>query len=133
MVMSIAGTLGGLYVLKHLLGTPDIVIVIFSLLFKIASTAVVVLATKGWHMYLASGIGFIGSLYGSMCRSLISKMVDKSEIGKIFAVTTALEAVSTLGAAPIYTYIYTNTYETFPSAFGLVTLIALILNVIIAL
>lgn len=133
MVMSIIGSLCGLYILKHLIGASDIAIIIISLSFKIASTAVVILATKGWHMYLASGIGFVGGLNDSMCRSLISEMVDKNEIAKIFAITTALESLATLFSAPIYTFIYTNTFETFPGAFSIVSLVVLVVCVMMAL
>jgi hypothetical protein len=44
-----------------------------------------------------------------------------------------LEAFWTLAAAPIYTQIYTSTYLTFTSAFNLVTVNVLILNVILSL
>jgi PCFT/HCP family folate transporter-like MFS transporter 1/3 len=133
MTISIFGTLSGLFVLKHLLKVPDIIIIVVSLGSKIAATVVITLATLWWHLYFASMIGFIGSLYGSMCRSMISQSVERHEIGKIFAVTTALEAVSTLIAAPFYTFIYTKTYKNFASAFNLITIAILTINVILSL
>jgi PCFT/HCP family folate transporter-like MFS transporter 1/3 len=133
MVLSVFGTLSGLFILKRLLNLTDILIIMISFFSKICSTFIITFATVGWHLYVASGVGFIGNLYGSFCRGMISKTVDKDEVGKIFAVSTTLEAFWTLAAAPIYTQIYTSTYLTFTSAFNLVTVNVLILNVILSL
>jgi PCFT/HCP family folate transporter-like MFS transporter 1/3 len=133
MALTVFGTLSGLFVMKRLLNLADMTIIIISFFSKIFATFIITFASVGWHLYLASGVGFLGNLYGSFCRGVFSKTVDKEEVGKIFTVTTTLEAFWTLAAAPIYTVIYTHTYLTFTSAFNLLTVAVLILNVTLAL
>lgn len=42
-------------------------------------------------------------------------------LGKIFALTTSMEMVSPLGAAPLYTAVYKATVETYPGAFNFIS------------
>ena len=50
------------------------------------------LATKGWMMYYASALTLLGGLGHTPLRSLMSKMVEPDEYGKIFTFTSVTGA-----------------------------------------
>jgi hypothetical protein len=84
-------------------------------------------------LYVASAIALFKLISGPMLRSIMSVIVSKSEISKIYSFTTSIEAIAGLGAAPLYTQVYSSTLTTFPSAFNLITATAFTLAVILAL
>lgn len=56
-----------------------------------------------------------------MCRSMMSTVVAKNEIGKVYSFASSFEAVSGLVAQPLYTYIYSETFTFFAGSFFLIT------------
>lgn len=56
-----------------------------------------------------------------MCRAYLSSLVPSCEIGKIYSMTTSMEALAPIGAAPIYTFIYNYTIDTYPGAFNFIS------------
>jgi len=71
-------------------------------------------------------------LISPMCRSLIASIIPSNEIGKVFSITSSFEAVSSLIASPLYTYIYTKTFITFAGAFYLLTGGIFVINMLLA-
>lgn len=53
-----------------------------------------------------------------MCRAYLACLVPSCEIGKIYSMTTSMESLAPIGAAPIYTFIYNYTIDTYPGAFN---------------
>jgi len=51
---------------------------------------------------------------------MLSKCVNKSDLGKIYSLLGSLEAAVPLLAAPLFTVVYNSTLETFPGAVFLV-------------
>lgn len=106
---------------------------IIGLISSVFSTLVRAFASEPWHLYLSICVGFIAGIFSPMMRSVITKTVPSSEIGKVFSITSSFETISVLGAAPLYTYIYTSTYKEFPGAFNLITAIIYGLALLIGL
>ena len=50
-------------------------------------------------------------------------MVVKSELGKIFSMVASLEAAVPLFAAPLFTFVYNHTLDSFPGAVFLVQVV----------
>lgn len=84
-------------------------------------------------MYAISGVCLFKALLTPMCRSLIASVIARSEIGKIFSITTAFEAASIMIASPVYTFVYTKTFHVFPGAFNIISTISAIVNLSLAL
>ena len=63
-------------------------------------------------MFVGSVSGFISAFSSIVIRSMLSKCVSKAELGKIFSLLASLEAAVPLFAAPLFTFVYTNTLET---------------------
>ena len=59
-------------------------------------------------------MGLLGSQPSLIIRSLISKLVDNSDLGKVYAVLGSLENVIPLAFSPILTYTYNNTLDVYP-------------------
>lgn len=53
-----------------------------------------------------------------MCRAYLASLVPSCEIGKIYSMTTSMESLAPIGSAPIYTFIYNYTIDTYPGAFN---------------
>lgn len=53
-----------------------------------------------------------------MCRSLIANIVPANEIGKIYSMTTSIESLAPIGAAPLYVWIFTQTISDYPGAYN---------------
>jgi len=69
----------------------------------------------------------------STSRSLLSKMVDPSEIGATLAIIGILQNLSQLAGKPIYAFIYKFTLDVYPAAFLLVsTVLFALLLVLVA-
>lgn len=51
-----------------------------------------------------------------VARSMISKLVSKDEVGKIYSFLASGEAAIPLIAVPIYNFIYAESFESFPGA-----------------
>ena len=66
----------------------------------------------GWVLFAGSVSGFISAFSSIVIRSMLSKCVTKAELGKIFSLLASLEAAVPLFAAPLFTYVYTHTLET---------------------
>ena len=88
---------------------------------SIASNAVIGTATQAWMMYYAASIKVIGSLDSTPMRSLMSKMVDPTEFGKVFTFAATASALAGLLTESGYQEIY---YSTISSQPGTVFLVA---------
>ena len=64
------------------------------------------LAEVAWMYYLGAFIDVVGSYAFSITRSMISQCVEVNELGKVFAVLTAIENLVPIGLSQIYTTIF---------------------------
>jgi hypothetical protein len=54
-------------------------------------------------------------------RATLSKFIPTNEQGKVMSFLACLESISPLVAAPLYTMVYTSTFEVMPGAIFLLT------------
>lgn len=133
MLMTVFGSIIGLVVLKKLMGLSDLAMSMISLISLLIDALIKTVANYSWQLYVASAIALFKLISGPMLRSILSVIVSKSEVSKIYSFTTSIEAIAVLGAAPLYTSVYSSTLTTFPSAFNLITATAFALAIIFAL
>ncbi|XP_058793449.1 proton-coupled folate transporter-like isoform X2 [Phymastichus coffea] len=70
---------------------------------------------KEWqHLYLSTMIGAFCLAPASLVRSIISKTVSERQIGKAFAVTTAMEKIGPLAATPLFVVLHTKYIKSYP-------------------
>lgn len=131
-IISVAGLFIGLTVLKKFLGISDMKLAVLALMSSVVDSTFKAFATRSFHMYLSSGISLFRLLSTPMFRSIMSVVLPHEEIGKIYSLTTCFEAISGLGAGPLYTTVYTNTFTTFPGAFHLLNTTVFSIDLILA-
>lgn len=132
LLITITGSVIGLSVLKKLLHFSDLSLAVISLLSATVDSVIKAFATQPWHMYMSSGLTLFKVLSSPMCRSIISSIIPNNEIGKIYSITSSFEALSGLGAAPLYAYIYSQTLTYFAGAFYLITAFVYCINLLLA-
>lgn len=133
MLMTVIGSIISLVILKKILKFSDLNLSILALGSLMIDGLVKVFANQTWHLYLASAVALFKIVSGPMLRSIMSTIVATNEISKIYSITSSIEAISGLGAAPLYTAIYSATLSSFPAAFNLVTCGIFAVTLILAL
>ena len=70
------------------------------------------------------GIIIAGFSFGasSISKSLLSKLVDPMDVGKLFAINGAIQALIPFLSNPTFAFIYRKTVETMPETFLLVSI-----------
>jgi MFS transporter, PCFT/HCP family, solute carrier family 46 (folate transporter), member 1 len=132
MLFMIAGSIFGLVVLKKLLKLSDFSMSIISLTSLAFDALIKTFSTQSFELYVASAFALFKLVSGPMLRSVMSTLISKDDVSKIYSITTSLEAISGLGAAPLYTATYAATLITFPAAFNLITFSTLALTLVLA-
>lgn len=116
MGMTVIGSLFVLPVLSYHLGFPDFVIGLLAATSMMAKTVSVAFSTTGTQYVIANCVGLLSPQTSSVIRSLLSKVVQESELGKVYTMLGCLEAAIPLAASPLLTEVYNNTLDTFPGA-----------------
>ena len=78
---------------------------------KIVSLVIISIAWNGWVLFVGSCAGFLSAFAAIVIRSMLSKCVSKAELGKIFSLLASLEAAVPLFASPLFTFVYTQTLQ----------------------
>ncbi|KAG5896425.1 hypothetical protein JTB14_022504 [Gonioctena quinquepunctata] len=120
-IIWILGTVLGAFFLHKVLQIKESVLLIAGVLSLLNCSVMQGLASNNFHIYAASFAKSIGGLTSPMLRTLISKLVSKEEIGKIFSMIMICEFVLGLAGSPLYTVIYNKTIDTDPGLFNFVT------------
>jgi len=118
-------------VLSLYLKVHDATIGVLATISKITSLVIISLAPNGWVLFVGACSGFLSTLSAIVIRSILSKVVVKSELGKIFSMVASLEAAVPLFAAPLFTFVYNHTLESFPGAVFLVQASLFVLSCLI--
>lgn len=118
-VIQFFGVLLGAFVLKK--GTPGSALALIGFISYAISAVVFSVATSTKLLYTTLIVTFMKAVSAPMVRSQLSKAVDPADIGKVFSLTTSLESLTPLFAAPLYTFVYKQTLATFPGAFFLIS------------
>jgi len=118
-------------VLSLYLKVHDATIGVLATISKITSLVIISLAPNGWVLFVGACSGFLSTLSAIVIRSILSKVVVKSELGKIFSMVASLEAAVPLFAAPLFTFVYNHTLDSFPGAVFLVQASLFVLSCLI--
>jgi len=113
-VLSIACNLLLLPFLSYTLALPDHIIGLMATMSAGSEKVVTALANTGRSFIFARCLGLLGTQPSLIIRSLISKLVDNSDLGKVYAVLGSLENIIPLAFSPILTYTYNNTLDVYP-------------------
>lgn len=120
-VLQIIGNVIGMYFLRKYLGLSETVLALLAIVSAIIESVILSASSESWHLYLAVSVSFLRSIVGPMCRAVLSNIVSSNDAGKVFSLTSSFESISPMGSAPLYTYIYTKTLDTYPAAFNLIS------------
>ncbi|XP_037954262.1 proton-coupled folate transporter-like [Teleopsis dalmanni] len=120
-VVQIVGSIFAMIFLKRVLKFSIITMTMISLACCVLESTVRATAIVWWEMYLGLSLGFMRGIMGPMSRAILSHVAPATEVGKIYALTTSLECVSPLGAAPLYTLVYNLTLSYYPGAFNFIS------------
>ncbi|BFG04190.1 proton-coupled folate transporter [Drosophila madeirensis] len=120
-VIQIVGSIVGMVVLRRVLKLSIITMAMLALACCVLESTVRATAVYWQEMYVGMTLGMMRGVMGPMCRAILSHVAPSTEVGKIFALTTSMESVSPLGAAPLYTSVYKATVEFYPGAFNFIS------------
>ncbi|XP_076058807.1 putative peptidoglycan muropeptide transporter SLC46 [Oratosquilla oratoria] len=118
-VFGIIGTAIVLPLLSYKLKVDDGILGLAGCVSRMVGFIVYGLAPTPAFIYLAGIISCVGSLPTILTRSIISKIVPQSELGKVFSMLGAWESVIPLFASPLYTAVYNATLHDFPGTYAL--------------
>jgi MFS transporter, PCFT/HCP family, solute carrier family 46 (folate transporter), member 1 len=121
-----------LSVFKKHFGWSDISLSIMSLSSLVVDSIIRTVASQGWQFYLSSTVSMFKIVAAPMLRAIMSLIVSKDELGRIYSISGGIEALSGLAAAPLYTKTYSETLLTFPSAFNLISVAIFVAALLLA-
>lgn len=98
----------------------DTAILIIGILCKLGRYLWAGFCDASWMVFVSVAIGALGSVITSALRSLVSKVVDVDEAGKIFSIMLAAETSSKFIGSIVFLNIYGLTVDVFPGAAYLV-------------
>jgi MFS transporter, PCFT/HCP family, solute carrier family 46 (folate transporter), member 1 len=131
-LLGIFGCVIGITFFKKVCKFSDMSLIFVALMSAAADSTIKAFAQNPTTLYISSGLAIFKVLSSPMCRSLISSIIPNNEIGKIYSFTSAFEAISSLIASPLYTYVYSSTFTYFAGAFYLLSTIIYVGNMILA-
>ncbi|CAB3243666.1 unnamed protein product [Arctia plantaginis] len=114
------GTMLSILVLIKYLGWHDSLVGIISILSKIAASFIYCFAQTGLVFYFGPMFDVMNGVSLLAMRSIMSKMVEVHEIGKLSSVVGIVENLAPLIYVPLYAELYSATIEVLPGAVFLV-------------
>lgn len=95
----------------------DTTILLMNVVGCIINHLVIAFATAEWQLYIGICFSILAFCVTTLGRSMISKFVEPHEVGKVFSVVGAIQALMPFAASPTFGFLYRSTVATFPSAF----------------
>ncbi|KAH8355703.1 hypothetical protein KR200_010257 [Drosophila serrata] len=120
-VIQLVGSTLAMVLLRQLLGVSTIMMTLLAFACCVLESTVRATAVYGSEMYLALILGMMRGVMSPMCKAILSTVTPRSELGKIFSLTTSLQSISPLGAAPLYTAVYQATVQFYPGIFNFIS------------
>ncbi|KAF5272411.1 hypothetical protein FQA39_LY07879 [Lamprigera yunnana] len=120
-IVAIVGSVIGTYVLNKLLHIRETIVLMIGFFTIMASYLLLGWAAENWQIYLAGCLKCLCGSINPMSRLILSKLIPKRDIGKVFGFVLALEGVTGHVGNSLFTYIYNRTLTKYPSTFCFVT------------
>lgn len=127
-LISIVGILFCVKFLKRRLNLSDFTLVFVGVSSNLIDALIKLFAMTSGEMYLSLLMCLFKVLLTSMCRSLIATLVLQNEVGKVFSMISSLEALASLIASPLYTFVYSQSFTTFAGAFYIINVCVCFVN-----
>lgn len=115
--VALGGTLLMVGVFSKLFGISDAMIGIISTIFTLVSKPIYAISTTTLMFYTGTTIDLFVSTKAVAIKSIISKTIPSSELGKIFSVLGIIDSIDAFIFPSIYSFVYLHTVETFIGAF----------------
>lgn len=120
MGIHLIGTGFAVSVLSKIFKVDDALIGTMACFSKILSSFVYAFSQVEWHMFIGPVAEIIGGAAFIAMRSLSSKIVSSSELGKMNSLFGIVESIAPLIYSPVLASIYSATLTVMPGAFFLV-------------
>ncbi|KAH8277556.1 hypothetical protein KR018_000688 [Drosophila ironensis] len=120
-VVQVVGSTIAMILLRRLIGLSDITMTLFAFACCVFESTVRATAVYTSEMYLALVLGMMRGVMSPMCKAILSQVTPNSELGKVFSLTTSLQSISPLGAAPLYSAVYKATVHVYPGVFNFIS------------
>ncbi len=108
-------------ILSYRYQIPDMYLVILGICAKVIRLLILSFSTSTWHIYIAILIGSLIAITVSALKSLLSKVVDAFETGKMFSLVSFGETLSSLFGSLVFSNLYAATASVFPGFSFLIT------------
>uniref|UniRef100_A0A1B6ETU1 Major facilitator superfamily (MFS) profile domain-containing protein n=1 Tax=Cuerna arida TaxID=1464854 RepID=A0A1B6ETU1_9HEMI len=110
------GAVSGVWLFSKVLGISNTLSVAIVFSAHCLRSTLMATATSSERFYYASLVSIFITTSDPICHTELSRIVPQQELGKVFALTSILESFTPIGAAPLYTFIYRNTFLQVPGA-----------------
>ncbi|KAG1682179.1 Solute carrier family 46 member 3 [Nymphon striatum] len=101
--------------ITYIFKIPDVVLGTFGSVSGITSVVIMGIVRSTILFYIGGFVGIFLAMIPPLIRSAITKIVNADEIGKIFALMSSLELATPIFGSVIYSQVYNNTVDFFPS------------------
>ncbi|KAK5647473.1 hypothetical protein RI129_002365 [Pyrocoelia pectoralis] len=120
-------------VLVNIMRIKETTTIIIALLLNTSGYLVQGFANATWQIYGAACLLSIGSCVAPLSHLLLSKLVPKEEIGRLYAAMVSFDSISLLLGSTLNTFIYNQTIAFIPQGFNFVTAIIYALSLTLAM
>lgn len=120
-VLGFFGNFISMGLLTQVLKLTDPAVGIAAATSALLSNLLFITANTTTMMFICPIVAILSSATMIVPRSIISKIIPSNETGKINAFIASLESITPLLSGPIYTVLYTKTFEVFPESFFLLS------------
>jgi len=114
-------------VFSKYLKMADTIIGLIASVFSAIAKLICITVSTTVMLYVARSFDMFSGVNNVANRSIVSIVVNKNEIGRVFSLMGLLENFSKLIFLPIYTNVYKQTVNTFPNAYFIVSFVGTVI------
>ncbi|CAG9857231.1 unnamed protein product [Phyllotreta striolata] len=121
-VLVIVSSISCTYFLQKKLETKETILVVLSLLSSCGVNLFYAFATSDIYIYVSAIAGMFSGLANPMLRTIIAKLVDPEELGRIFSLITVITTIILLVSSLSYVQLYNATLRVHPETYNYLSL-----------
>ncbi|KAK5647475.1 hypothetical protein RI129_002367 [Pyrocoelia pectoralis] len=119
--VSVIGSVIGAFLLNRVLRVKETVVLIIAFFTTTCCYIFLGLANANWQIYLSGCFKCLVGAINPMARLLLSKLIERKDIGKVLGLIVTLESIIGHIGNSIFTYLYNLTLVTYPQTFCFAT------------